>query len=228
MIRMSYNEFEILEKKVCAMKTVAGRFGLHKWFPTKEEVKAMLPITKKEDIIFLLWCTKADFNLNKDQMACRKFINRQLCKEVILYDEEELIEKSKEKDITTDLTDTSNKILTHSITIARRMKDLAIEKPEKYPVNPEDAFVLGLTHNIGCEFTQNKSEQAKVGGEILMRQGYKYWKEVYYCGIPQGKYSSPMLDLLNYADMTTDIEKDLTFVKNRINNMANRCEEDLE
>lgn len=110
----------------------------------------------------------------------------------------------------------------HSLAVAAKMKELARQEPEKYPVDPEDAFVLGMLHDIGYEFSKEQKEHAAKGGLILQKQDYKYWKEVYYHGIPQKEYDSPMLRLLNYADMITGPTGVYMTIQERINDIAER------
>lgn len=99
------------------------------------------------------------------------------------------------------------------------MRELAKDKAE---VDSNDAFILGLLHDIGYQFTENKGEHAKIGGEILRNQGYKYWKEVYYHGIPQEDFDSTMLQLLNYADMTIGPTGNELTIEERILDISNR------
>lgn len=110
----------------------------------------------------------------------------------------------------------------HCLAVAAKMKELALHEPQKYPVDPEDAFVLGMLHDIGYEFAQEQREHAGRGGLILQKQDYKYWKEVYYHGIPQEEYDSPMLRLLNYADMTTGPTGAYMTIQERIDDIAER------
>ena len=42
------------------------------------------------------------------------------------------------------------------------------------------------------------------GGEILKRNNYKYWKEIYYHGDVNTEYTSLFLEILNKADMQID------------------------
>ena len=56
----------------------------------------------------------------------------------------------------------------------------------------------------------------------MKEQGYKYWKEVYYHGIPQDEYDSPMLRLLNYADMITGPAGEYMTIEQRIEDIAKR------
>lgn len=109
--------------------------------------------------------------------------------------------------------------LKHSLGVANKMQELAKDKAE---VDSNDAFILGLLHDIGYQFTENTGEHAKVGGEVLKNQGYKYWKEVYYHGIPQKDFDSPMLQLLNYADMTIGPTGNELTIKERILDISNR------
>lgn len=112
--------------------------------------------------------------------------------------------------------------LKHSHAVAARMKELAIEKPEQFPVFPDEAFILGMLHDIGYEFVDEQSKHAHAGGEILKEQGYKYWQEVYYHGIPQVEFDSPMLRLLNYVDMITGPDGTYMTINERIEDIVER------
>lgn len=70
----------------------------------------------------------------------------------------------------------------------------------------EELYTLGLLHDIGYEFLEEKdyTKHEIYGGLLLKRQRYKYWKEVYYHGVANCKYKSKYLDLLNWADMRID------------------------
>lgn len=109
--------------------------------------------------------------------------------------------------------------LKHSLSVANKMRELAKDEAE---VDSDDAFILGLLHDIGYQFTENTGEHAKVGGEVLRNQGYKYWKEVYYHGIPQEDFDSTMLQLLNYADMTIGPTGNELTIEERILDISNR------
>lgn len=110
----------------------------------------------------------------------------------------------------------------HSLAVAKKMKELVSTDPEKYMCSPEGAFVLGLLHDIGYEFSSEQREHANKGGLLLKEQGYKYWKEVYYHGIPQDEYDSPLLKLLNYVDMITGPTGEYMTVEQRIEDIAER------
>ena len=92
--------------------------------------------------------------------------------------------------------------LNHSIAVARKM----IEIGKEYNLSEEelqDLFLLGFNHDIGYEFGDNSCHE-NIGGEILKRNGYKYWKEVYYHGDINTEYKSLFLEILNKADMQID------------------------
>lgn len=112
--------------------------------------------------------------------------------------------------------------LNHCLAVARKMRELVSAFPTKYSANPNDAFILGFVHDIGYEFCTIQSEHAHIGGLQLKEQGFKYWKEVYYHGIPQEQYTSDMLSLLNYADMTTGPMGDYMTIQERISDIADR------
>ena len=65
-----------------------------------------------------------------------------------------------------------------------------------------------------------------IGGNLLRNSNYKYWKEVYYHGIPNSEYKSLYLDILNRADMMIDkYGNDVGFDK-RLDDIKNRYGED--
>lgn len=81
--------------------------------------------------------------------------------------------------------------INHILAVADKMRKNA----EKFGVDPEDAYLVGYLHDIGYEYIRlmhNKS-----GGLILEKNGFKYWKEIYYHGEPNSPYKSAMLTLLN-------------------------------
>lgn len=53
---------------------------------------------------------------------------------------------------------------------------------QKYLKWIEDCFVIGYNHDIGYEFSKNGINHNKIGGEILKRNNFKYWKEIYHYG----------------------------------------------
>lgn len=96
----------------------------------------------------------------------------------------------------------NNDRLNHSLAVARKM----VEIGKKYNLNDnelKDLFVLGFNHDIGYEYGNN-SNHAHIGGEILKRNNYKYWKEIYYHGNINTEYASLFLTILNKADMQID------------------------
>ncbi len=116
----------------------------------------------------------------------------------------------------------TNDRMSHCLAVAKKMKELATDYSDKYPVNPEEAFILGLLHDIGYEFCNEQREHANKGGLLLKNQGYKYWKEVFYHGVPQDEYKSDMLSLLNYVDMITGPDGKYLTVQERIDDIADR------
>ena len=120
---------------------------------------------------------------------------------------------------------TENRIK-HCLAVGKKMKELAETCPDKYPVNPEEAFALGVLHDIGYEFSDQQEEHANKGGLFLKNQGYKYWREVFYHGIPQDEYQSEMLALLNYADMITGPDGGAMTIQQRIDDIGKRYGED--
>ena len=90
----------------------------------------------------------------------------------------------------------------HIIAVARFMKDYCLKN--NYDLEYcQEMFTLGLLHDIGYEFSENKNH-SEIGASILERQNYKYSREIKYHGLPNCEYSSNELNLLNWADMHID------------------------
>ena len=110
--------------------------------------------------------------------------------------------------------------LKHLIAVARKMIEIGREC-NLSDNELKDLFVLGFNHDVGYEYGNN-SNHAHIGGEILKRNNYKYWKEVYYHGDINSEYTSLFLEILNKADMQIDkygndvgYDKRLEDIKNR-------------
>ena len=113
-----------------------------------------------------------------------------------------------------------NNRLNHSLAVAKKM----IEIGKEYNLNDDelqDLFILGFNHDIGYEYGNN-SKHAHIGGEILKRNNYKYWKEIYYHGAINSEYTSLFLKILNKADMQIDkYGNDVGYTK-RLEDIKNR------
>lgn len=112
--------------------------------------------------------------------------------------------------------------LHHMFSVAKKMKEIVQENKSDYTISPDEAFILGLLHDIGYEFCKVKSEHGKIGGETLKEQGYKFWREVYFHGLPQEEYSSQELWLLNYVDLITGPTGKYISIQERINDIEER------
>lgn len=102
------------------------------------------------------------------------------------------------------------------------MRDIVKRNIHQYSCDPDDMFILGMLHDIGYEFVEDQGEHAHAGGIKLKAQGYVYWKEVFYHGIPQTDYSSKELELLNYVDMIIGPDGAEMSIKQRIENIEER------
>ncbi len=109
----------------------------------------------------------------------------------------------------------------HSLMVAKKMKELANSKHYDSDF-AEDMFMLGLVHDIGYEFCNDKKLHNKVGGELLKRNGYNYYKEVYFHGDPNCSYSSIALDFLNTADLMTNQNGEYVSIENRLEDIKCR------
>ena len=113
-----------------------------------------------------------------------------------------------------------NDRINHCLSVANKMVELG---KEKGLTNEQlgELFLLGYIHDIGYLFGTNENHNV-IGGNILKDNNYKYWQEVYYHGVPDSKYKSLYLDILNTADMMIDkygndvgFDKRLEDIKNR-------------
>lgn len=95
-----------------------------------------------------------------------------------------------------------NNRLNHSLAVAKKMVEIGKNYSLKYD-ELSDLYVLGFNHDIGYEYGNN-SNHAHIGGKILKRNNYKYWKKIYYHGDINSEYTSLFLNILNEADMQID------------------------
>ena len=118
------------------------------------------------------------------------------------------------------------KRLKHSIAVARKMVEIAKSKN----LSDEDiknCFIIGYNHDIGYEFTKNGNNHNTIGGEIL-RNNFKYWREIYYHGEINVEYKSLYLDILNQADMQIDKYGNDVGYDKRLEDIKSRYGEDSE
>ena len=116
----------------------------------------------------------------------------------------------------------SDERLAHMRSVGRRAQLIAEQIGVRDQKSLQDIFLLGYLHDVGYEFSDDQSDHARVGGEILRRNGYPYWREVYYHGDPDTGYSSQLLDILNTADMVTDPNGDSVTLDKRLEDIADR------
>ena len=117
-----------------------------------------------------------------------------------------------------------NNRLKHSYGVACKMIELG-KKRKLSKENLQELFILGYVHDIGYQFCNNKKHNI-IGGNLLKDNGYKYWKEVYYHGVPNCEYKSLYLNILNTADMMIDkFGNDVGFDK-RLEDIKNRYGQD--
>lgn len=112
--------------------------------------------------------------------------------------------------------------LQHSLAVAKKMKKIVALQPEKFECNADEAYLIGLLHDIGYEFSENQIDHAHNGGLFLKEQGYKYWREIYYHGTVQNEYNSVILIVLNYVDLTTGPNGESLSIEMRINDIVER------
>lgn len=93
--------------------------------------------------------------------------------------------------------------LHHSLAVANKMIEIG-KSLEMSNDALQDLFILGFVHDIGYDFSDDIIKHNEVGGEILRKNQYKYWREVYNHGKPNSEYNSLYLLILNMTDMQVD------------------------
>ena len=112
--------------------------------------------------------------------------------------------------------------LRHSHGVGVKLFTLVNHKPTLCRTAAREMYVLGLLHDIGYQFAANSDEHAKFGGELLKKQGFKLWREVFWHGRVQREYDSPELRLLNYCDMIVGPNGEPMTMKQRIADLTFR------
>lgn len=110
----------------------------------------------------------------------------------------------------------------HILGVARKAKILALRLKKNDEKFAEDMFLLGMLHDMGYEFNQSNESHAQVGGEILKRNNYKYWQEVFLHGNEKVTKMSDELFLLNTADMTIGPNGEDFSFEERLDEIASR------
>ncbi len=98
----------------------------------------------------------------------------------------------------------------HSFGVAKYMSEHAKE----YGVAPDEAFVVGLLHDIGYIYVENEANHEENGADLLQSLGFIYSDEIRAHGtLPSKVFDkigldvSPMLELLYNADLSVDVAK---------------------
>lgn len=111
--------------------------------------------------------------------------------------------------------------LKHSLSVARKMVEIATSKNmTEEEIN--NCFLIGFNHDIGYEYSKNGINHGQIGGELLKKTNFKFWREIYYHGNADSDYKSVYLDILNQADMQIDkYGNDVGYTK-RLEDIKNR------
>lgn len=114
--------------------------------------------------------------------------------------------------------------LNHSLAVAQKMQRIVTEHPKDFNCTADTAFLVGFIHDVGYALTDNASSinHAKAGGIALRNAGFKHWREVFYHGVYQTEYASALLDLLNYADLTTSPRGEEISMEERVKDISER------
>lgn len=117
----------------------------------------------------------------------------------------------------------SNDRKLHIFGVAELLKKYAEEKGLGEDV-AQEYYLLGLLHDIGYEFAEPKdyNNHHFIGGEVLKKQGYKHWQEVYWHGVIDRDYESEFLDILEWADMHIDSAGNYVSFEERLNEISER------
>lgn len=81
MLLISPDRVEAIEDAVQEMSYKLGD-NYDTWYPTKEDVDRIRPVTTEEDLSFLLWCLHPARKLEADEENVRKYIRAVLAEEI--------------------------------------------------------------------------------------------------------------------------------------------------
>lgn len=109
----------------------------------------------------------------------------------------------------------------HMFKVGLRMQNLKREYPNLCDATEDELFILGVVHDIGRAYEPDH-EHASFGGLKLNQGNYKYWEEVCWHGDPSHTNWSKELDLLNYADMTVDLDGEVVTLQKRLKGISER------
>lgn len=114
----------------------------------------------------------------------------------------------------------------HILGVARKAKEIAeIMRPNDTKF-AEDMFLLGMLHDFGYEFCELGPDHGPIGGEILRRSGYKYWREVAEHSIPEAFSFSDEIFIINCADMIVGPNGEKMTMEERIADIVKRYGKD--
>ena len=116
----------------------------------------------------------------------------------------------------------SNNRLLHSIGVARLMEEISKNIYRWDEEKCREMFILGFIHDIGYEYSKTQGEHPIIGGLLLKKSNYKYWKEVYFHGKVCDEYQSLELNLLNVADMQINSFGKKVTIEERLNDIKER------
>lgn len=116
----------------------------------------------------------------------------------------------------------------HILGVSRKAKEFACKFKPNDSNFAEDMFLLGLLHDMGYEFMESNAGHAAIGGEILKRNNYKYWQEVFLHGDETVEDMSDELFILNCADMSTGPSGENFTFEERLAEIASRFGKDAD
>jgi len=91
---------------------------------------------------------------------------------------------------------------------------------EKYNLNKEEMFIVGLLHDIG--YLYGKPGHAKNGAKLLESMGFKYAEEIGLHGTIPQEGISDVLRLLLEADLSIGTDGSLVGYDERLKNIGER------
>ena len=115
--------------------------------------------------------------------------------------------------------------LAHSLAVANKMRQLAIEDGSFSKEEIDDMWLLGYLHDIGYAYGEPKGHAAR-GGMILKQSNYKHWLAVYNHGLGDTNIQYRELALLNIADLTTNSKGIDVSCTDRVEQIKNNYGED--
>ena len=122
--------------------------------------------------------------------------------------------------------------IAHSLAVARKCYTLAKEEYELTETNARKAFLLGLIHDFGYEFSTESADHPSVAVNVLASLNKTDMDQMMFAILTHGRPArftgTTYQAILNEADLTTDHKGNDVTMKERCDSIAERYGQDSQ